>query len=220
MKLAGIKALIYVFICSLLAAIIINSATDKEDTVWNIIKLCCFGIAGLVILIYLYMIVYLAIDNKQLAKLLNADDYPNIIKYASKKASKKTLLFAARKEYYNYLLLLSYLALDDTEQIEKYFGLVSDYYNYPVTLYWKSVYNFSKGDTLGLEANYDSFVRSQDVQKRHASFVNLIKILEVLMLYKNEKYEEAKKMLESVDIEHIAMPMTRRALAIVQEKEI
>lgn len=218
MTIKSLKALLYVFIISLLAGIIISSATEKEDIVFYIIKWCCFGIALLVVLIYIYMMVYLSIDNKKFAKLLDNDVYDEIIKRASRKVKQKTILFADRKPYYNYLLLLCYLAKDETDKFDKYFDLVTDYFNYPVALYWKSVYHFSIGQMEGLEANYDSFVRSSEVQKRHAMFVNLIKIFEVMKLYKNEKYEEAVKMLESVDTEHISMPITLRAIQIIQDK--
>ena len=219
MKGTSLKVLLYIFFIGLIGGVVVNAFAEKDNLTLNIIKFSLFGIALLVVIIYIVLTLICIVDNKKIAKMLNNDEYKNIIEHATKMRKRKTIFLGERKKYYDYLLLLSYLATDQTDKFDEYFEKVDDYFTYPVALYWKAVYNFSIGNLERTEADYDSFVNFGEIQRNHAKYINLIKIFEALHLYKQEKYEDSKKMLDTIDTEHIAMPVTKRALDIIAKHE-
>ena len=106
------KYLAYVFFIGIILIFVLNGA-DASQTWVPIVRTVAFVLAITCGIIYVAIIVYCIIENKKIDKLIDTDKYEELIAYSNKKLSKKALILENRKAYYHYLLLLSYLAIDE-----------------------------------------------------------------------------------------------------------
>ena len=214
------KYLAYVFFIGLLLIFILNGA-DESQTWVPIVRLIAFILAITCGLIYVAIIVYCIIENRMIDKLTNKDDYDKIIEYSNKKLSKKAIVLENRKTYYQYLLLLSYLAKDENEYVDDYFkALEGQEFIYPIISYWKVCYRFSVGNYENIEEAQNAFKNSRDVTRAPYKYSNLLELLNALVLYSKGNIKEAKDIIETLDTHNISMPCTIRSINIIKDSLI
>lgn len=214
------KYLAYVFFICLILFFILNGA-DKSQTWVPIVRNIALYLAIGCGLIYVAIIVYCIIENKKIDNLLNNDKYDELITYATKKANKKGFILENRNQYYNYLLLLSYLAKDDEENSNIYFEkLKGQEFMFPMVSYWKVSYKFSIGEYEEIEDCYNTFRNSKEVAKAPYKYSNLTDLLYSFVLYSKGNIKEAKERLSKLDTTRISMPATIKSIKIIQEAEV
>ena len=215
------KYLGYTFLACIVLYFVLNSADVTVNPWVPTVKLVCFIIGILCALIYASIMIYCIIDNKKISKLLDNDKYDELLAYANKKASKKSIILSSRHSYYEYLQLLCYLAKDEEEKIDEYFEICEKYmFMYPMTYYWKAIYDFTKGDTSKLNEYFNDFKNSPDIIKGRGRYDHLVTLLYSLVLFNEGKVSEAKVELAKHDTSGISMPATRRAIKMIEEAEI
>lgn len=214
------KILSYTFFISLIVLFVLNSQTSTQEWV-GVAKSICAILSISTGLVYLVILLYCVIDNKRIDSYLNNDNYKGLIKYCYKKSLKKYIFIPNRVTYYKYLLLLSYLGLDNKEKINEYFPLLKGHeISFPMVSYWRACYNFSNGNLENIKEDIVIFTSSNDVVKKPYKFKALLSILSVLDLFVDGKFKEAKSKLESIDTSTIVMPATLKSIDIIKNFEI
>ena len=211
------KYLAYVFFIGLILFFVLNSAVETQKWV-PIVRLIALYTSIACGLIYVLIITYCIFENRKIDKMLNTDDYDNLIEYANKKVNKKALILENRTNYYNYLLLLCYLAKDEKEKIDEYFSKTEGQdFMFPMISYWKVCYNFANGSYDNLKENFDKFRYSKDVSRAPYKYSNLVDLLNSFVLYSEGKVKEAKEIINTFDTKNISMPATLKAINIIKE---
>lgn len=210
------KYFFYVFIISVIGIFVM--AYGFKDQPWSKTLMIIFiVIAAIIFIAYLVSMLFCYLDSKKLDRMLVIDDYQAVIKHCQKERKIIELFLPERITYYEYLLLLSYFALDDSEKIDSYLIKFENKMDlYPMILYWKSCYEFSKENYDNIKDYKDKFVNSFDVIRQQERYQNLINVLEILILYIDKKVEEAKELLTKIDMNQISMPSTLKALKIIE----
>ena len=215
------KYLAYVFLGCIVLYFILNSADVTVNPWVPTVKLICFIVGIACALIYATILIYCTIDNKKISSMLDNDKYDDLLTYAHKKASKKSFILSSRHSYYEYLQLLCYLAKDESEKIDEYFVIIeNDMFMYPMTYYWKGIYDFTKGDTSKLNDYFNNFKNAPDVIRGRGKYDHLVTLLYSLVLFNDGKIQEAKDELAKHDTSGISMPATRRAIKQIEEAEV
>ena len=213
------KYLAYVFFIGIILIFVLNGA-DESQTWVPIVRTIAFALAITCGLIYVAIMIYCIIENKKIDKLIDNDKYDELIAYAKKKANKKALILDNRKAYYNYLLLLSYLAKDEEDVVvETFNALEGQEFMFPVISYWKVCFNFSKGNYESLEEDYTKFKNSKEVARAPYKYGNLLDLLNSFILYSKGNIKEAKEIINKLDTHNISMPCTIRGINLIKETE-
>ena len=214
------KILTYVFFACLILLFVLNNAAESQTWV-PIVRSIALYLSIACANIYIAIMVYCIIENKKIDKLIDNDKYDELIAYAKKKANKKALILDNRKAYYNYLLLLSYLAKDDEENSNVYFEkLKGQEFMFPMVSYWKVSYKFSVGEYEEIEDCYNTFRNSKEVARAPYKYSNLTDLLYSFVLYSKGNIKEAKERLSKLDTTKISMPATIKSIRIIQEAEV
>lgn len=210
-----IKGFLYTFIISIVGIILMSSIFKNK--IWAKPLLIVFiTIAGLIAIMYMIILLYVNIDNKKIEKLLNTDDYHKLIKYCSKHKFINSLM-EERKTYYDYLLLLSYFALNDVGKINEYNEKFVDKVDlYPMILYWNAGFEFCMEKYDKIKEYADKFINSFEVSVNKEKYDNLISILQIYILFIDDNIKEAKEKLNEINMENITMPSTLKALDIIK----
>lgn len=216
MKSKLLKLLVYTFFICIIVFFVLS--INPSTLTWVFVaKYLCLGIAGLILLFYIYLFIYCAIDNKKVERFSDNNDYENLIIYINKRLKQKLYLVPERKHFYNYYLLLSYLHLQNDEMIEKYFEKNIDLDVFPIILYWKSSYELSKGNTSNILQYYEDFKISSIINKNINRYKNIINTFECMALYVNQNYEQLKEQIKIVDETKITIPSTIKVLNMINE---
>ena len=215
MKNKILSLLSYAFFASLIIFFILNSSATPQPWVGTV-KLVCIGVCLFVGLVYLGVFIYCAIDNKKIDKMLDKDDYDNLIAYANKQLSSKVQIFPERKTYYQYLLVLCYMAKQDDENIEIAFSNFTGNDMFPISYYWKACQEFAQGKTENIEAYYNSFINNNSIRQKAFKLINIIHLFEAVHLYTIGNIKEAKEKLETLDTSGISMPYTLQTIDIIK----
>lgn len=211
-----LKSLVYIFFgCIILFFVLTISPADLP---WvDIAKYICIGVAALVVLFYVYLFIYCAIDNKNVEKLSDQDRYKELVSYINKRIKQKLYVAPERINFYNYYLLLSYLHLQNDEMIDIYFNKSIDEETFPVIIYWKASYELSKGKKENIFQYYESFKSSSIINKNLSRYQNILNTFESMVLYADNKIDEAKVTLKKVDESKISIPSTIKVINTIKE---
>ena len=215
MKNKVLNILSYAFFASLIIFFILNSSSSPQPWV-KPVKLFCIGICIFVALVYLGVFVYCAIDNKKIDKMLDKDDYDNLIDYANNKLKSKIQIFPERKTYYQYILVLSYMAKQDDENIEIAFSNFTGNDMFPISYYWKACQEFAQGRTENIESYYSSFINNASIRQKAFKLINIIHLFETVHLYTIGNIKEAKEKIENLNTSDISMPYTLQTIEIIK----
>ena len=215
MKNKVLNILSYAFFASLIIFFILNSSSSPQPWV-KPVKLVCIGICIFVALVYLGVFVYCAIDNKKIDKMLDKDDYDNLIDYANNKLKSKIQIFPERKTYYQYILVLSYMAKQDDENIEIAFSNFTGNDMFPISYYWKACQEFAQGRTENIESYYSSFINNASIRQKAFKLINIIHLFEAVHLYTIGNIKEAKDKIENLNTSDISMPYTLQTIEIIK----
>ena len=214
------KILTYVFFACLILLFVLNNAAESQTWV-PIVRSIALYLSIACAIIYIAIMVYCIIENKKIDKLIYNDKYDELIAYAKKKANKKALILDNRKAYYNYLLLLSYLAKDEENVVIETFSSLEGHENmFPVVSYWKVCFNFSKGNYESLEEDYTKFKNSKEVARAPYKYGNLLDLLNSFILYSKGNIKEAKEIINKLDTHNISMPCTIRGINLIKDAEV
>lgn len=214
------KYLAYTFFIGIILTFVLNGA-DESQTWVPIVKTIAFSLSLFCGTVYVGIIVYCIIENKKIDKLLDLDKYDEVIAYSNKKLRKKALILENRKSYYQYLLLLSYLAQDDDDRIDEGFkALEGQEFIYPIISYWKACYNFSKGNYEGLENSCNTFKNSKEVFKAPQKYTNLLDLLKSFIHFSKGEVKQAKEIIETLDTHNISMPCSVKSINIIKDSII
>ncbi len=213
----GLKIFAYLFFIATIvwAVLTFNHINDQ----WAVIlKYCCLGIVGFIILLFVYLLIFCIIDNKRIDKMLDSNQYDQLIDYSIKRKDKKRFLLFDRKYYYEYLLILCYVGKDDDENIVKSYQVFSKMDEFPMTYYWKACYEFSRGNIENIDEYYQSFIRLIGTSRKMKDYGNIVQIFYSLDLYALKEYQKAKENLKKVDVSKISMPSTLKSISIINEE--
>ena len=214
-----LKTIAYAFSISIILLIVLSMADSDMEFV-GIIKTCCLGVCGVVASIYFYLFLYCLIDNKNIDKMADIDDYDRLIPYIEKRKKQKLYLVPDRVKYYNYYLLLSYLMISDEEKCEEYFKLNEETSNFPVILYWKASYELVHGNKENVESYFEEFKSSPIILRYIDRYNNVLKCFESIAYYSKDDFAKAKETLEYVDEKRVHIPYAKKAIAMIKEVEI
>ena len=211
-----LKVFTYIFSISIIVFIVLTMS--NSDMAWvAIIKKVCLGLCGLVVVFYLYLFLYCLIDNKNIDRLADTDQYEKLIVYINKRIKQKLYLVPERMSFYNYYLLLSYLMLENYEKAEGIFEKEKRVDSFPVISYWRASYELSIGINENVEKYYEQFKTSSLIYKYRDRYQNVLKSFECLCLYSKGEIEKAKQALENVDERKIHLPATKKVLITIKE---
>lgn len=214
------KIMGYAFFISLILLVLLSSADPSQLWV-NIARWISIIVMILAGILYSSIIIYCIIENKKIDKYLNQDDYDSLIAYSYKKANRRSLFLEGRVNYYNYLLLLSYLGKDDVDKAKEYFELTKGKeFMFPMISYWKTCFDFSNGNYEDLKKNRDSFVNHKDVFKAPYKYGLLIELLNIFVLFADGSVKEAKEKISKLDTSTITMPSTIRGINIIKDASL
>lgn len=218
MQSKGLKIVGYTFFISVIVLFVLKTQGSNQNWL-KVVTYICLALMAICILIILGLFIFCMKDNKIVDKLLKTDDYDGLIAYCSKKANQKLLFLSDRKFYYNYLLLLAYIGKDDEAKFIEYFNMFDDVVAtmFPLVFYWKASYEFSihKYDNIKTYAN--NFKENLKVKKSISKYQSLFDILDCYNLYIDGKIDEAKELLNKIDMSSISMNITKRSLAYIKE---
>ena len=211
-----LKTFSYIFSIGVIVFIVLTmSKTDLPGI--GIVKMVCLGVCGVICLFFLYLFVYCLVDNKNIDRLADTDQYEQLINYINKRVKQKLYLVPERMSFYNYYLLLSYLMLENDEKAEELFEKEKRVDSFPVILYWKASYELSKGIKENVANYYELFKLSHIISKYQTQYINVANSFECLYLYSQGKIEEAYKALKNVNERRIHLPATKKVLNIIKE---
>lgn len=219
MKNKILSLLSYAFFASLIVFFILNSSSTPQPWVGTV-KLVCIGVCIFVGLVYLGVFIYCAIDNKKIDKMLDKDEYDNLISYANNKLNSKIQLFPERKTYYQYLLVLCYMAKQDDENIEIAFSNFTGNDMFPISYYWKACQEFAQGRRENIEFYYNSFINNNSIRQKALKLINIIHLFEAVHLYNIGNIKEAKEKIANLNISDISMPYTLKTIDIINNTVI
>ena len=215
MKSRLMQILTYVFMIAILL-VIVTLNIKTESVFVNILRYVSFGIVFLVGSIVIYIAIYCIIDNKKVGKLLDTDNYDELLIHCNKKIKRKSILLKDRKNYYLYLRILCYLELDDDKNIQEAYNVFDASDNYPATLYWRACYDFQKGRYDYIKEYYDYF--NSTPQSKKPVYDNQYKVFEMLIAYIDNDIDKLKQKYEEVDKTKISIPASLRMLDIIKAK--
>lgn len=218
MKNPVLKFLAYTFFTCLIVAFIMRSNGTQE---WAaIINYVCTSICFIIGFIYLFILIYCVIENKKIDKYLKTNNYDQLISYCQKRISKKGFILNDRKSYYKYLTLLSYLSLNEKDNIEKYFEEFTEMDLFPITYYWKASYLMSIEKYDEIETLYNKFVSSNDMRRKAFQLQHIFGLFNAFKLYSLNQIIEAKEALDNVDTSRISMPSSLKAIDIIKNTPV
>ena len=216
MKSKLLKTLVYIFFVCIIVFFVLSINTSTLTWV-HIAKYVCLILAALILIFYIYLFVFFAIDNKKIEQFSFNDDYENLVIYINKKLKQKLYFVPERKHFYNYYLLLSYLHLKDEEMIETYFNKEIDLDVFPIVSYWKASYELSKNNKENILTYYEEFKISSLINKNINRYQNIFNTFECMVLYVKEDYETLKEKIKIVDESKITIPSTIKVLDMINK---
>ena len=219
MKNNLLKYLAYGFFASVIVYFLLGTSKNAQEWV-DIVKLVCIGVCVFVALVYLGVFIYCAIDNKKIDKMLDKDDYDNLIIYSNNKLNVKFNLFPERKSYYQYLLVLCYMAKQDDENIEISYSNFTGNDVFPISYYWKACQEFAQGRRENIGFYYNSFINNNSIRQKAFKLINIIHLFEAVHLYTNGNIKEAKEKIANLNTSDISMPYTLKTIDIINNTVI
>lgn len=219
MKNKVLNIFAYAFFAALIVFFLLNSSSNPQVWVKDV-KLVCIIVCVFVGLVYLAVFIYCAIDNKKVDKMLNEDDYDNIIAYTKEQLNKKIQLFPERKTYYQYLQVLSYMAKQDDENIELSYSQFDGHSVFPISYYWKACQEFAKGNKDNIEHYYQEFINNPSIRQKAFKLQSIIIIFEAVYLFTLGNIKQAQEKLETANTNDISMPYTLKTIEIINSEKL
>lgn len=218
MKSKVLKYSAYFFGVCLLTYFILTQVTNPPHFV-DTLQIICLILAFLVILLYLFIFIFCYIDNKKIAKMLDLDQYDEILKYCNIMLKKKIIFLGERKAYYTYLLILSYVGKDDYNNFIILFEKFKYKDEYSMIYYWRACFEFSKLNFTEVDMYIKKFYETFN-KKNKLRYLDIFNVLQAINLYLENKKEEAIELINKVDTQKISMPSTHRCISFIKnEKE-
>lgn len=201
-----------------LILIVLLSSVNLSKTTSNIILICLIAILVIIVLIILGLIIFCFKENKKLNQLLDENKYQELLEKVRILKTKKRIFLNERKYYYDYLEMVCLVYFDKQPEMVQSFKEFKKYDYYPASNYYKACYEFSIGNYENIE-NYYNYFMSISYVKRYVNttFYDIANLFYCMVLYVNNKLDEALINLKKVKDTNINMPCSKKVIEIIKK---